>query len=248
MIGEIFKQLFYRPIFNLLVLFVLFLPKHDLGIAIIFLTIFVRLILHPLNMKALKQQKIITELQPKMKEIQQRFKNDKEKLTQEALKIWQENKINPFGSVFLLFIQLPVLFALFFTFRGFALGVVEKELANLYFFVPKPSPISPLFLGFWDLSKSLLIKTQEGTVYYWPALPLVLITMIIYFFQTKTAQPKLDPKEPAQKFQKNFFYLMFLFFFYILIQLPLAISLYWLTSSVFSLIQQRSVSKAEKNG
>lgn len=248
MIGEIFKQLFYRPIFNLLVLFVLFLPGHDLGIAIIFLTIFIRLILHPLNMKALKQQKIITELQPKIKEIQQRFKNEKEKLAQETLKIWQENKINPFGSIFLLFVQLPVLFALFFTFRGFALGIVEKELGSLYFFVPKPDSISPFFLGFLDLSKSLLIKTQEGTVYYWPALPLVLLTMIIYFIQTKTAQPKIDSKDPSQRFQKSFFYFMFLFFFYILVQLPLAISLYWLTSSIFSLIQQRSVSKAEKNG
>lgn len=249
MIGEIFQELFYRPIFNLLMLFVYFLPGHELGIAIIFLTGFIRLILHPLNIKALKDQKTLAELQPLMIEVQKKYRNDKRKLTQEALKIFQERKINPFRGILLSFLQLPILAALFFVFRDIGSGIRKEMFNNLYFFVPRPEKISPFLLGFLDLRKSFLITANNQTTFYWLGLPLIFLTIMTTFLQMRYSQPKteINFKTPSKIFQKGTLNFLLFFSFFVILFFPLAISLYWLVTSLFSLMQQRLVFKSKKD-
>ncbi len=83
------------------------------GLAIIFFTIFTKLLLLPLTIKQYKSTAKMQEVQPKIQEIQQRYKNDKEKLNQEMMRIYSENKINPAGGCLPLLVQMPILFSLY---------------------------------------------------------------------------------------------------------------------------------------
>ncbi len=243
MINFIFHQLFYRPVLNLLILFIHYLPGNDFGLAVLLLTVIIRLILLPLNIKAQKEQKKVAELQPKMREIQEKFKNDKEKLTQETLKLFQEKKANPFLGILLTFVQLPVLISIFFVLRN----INNLNPDHLYSFVPKIEEINPITFGFLDLSKSFLVFKENQPIYYWQALPLLFFSFLGLFFQIKTQQ-KRTLNEPSERFQKNFSYFLFGITLIVLLQLPLAIILYFLASSLFSVIEQRSVFKIQKNG
>ena len=91
-----FNTILYRPLFNLLILFYEYLPGSDFGIAIISLTLFVKFLLYPLAANAIKIQKNMQNLQPKIKEIQEKHKNNREKLAVETLELYKREKINPF--------------------------------------------------------------------------------------------------------------------------------------------------------
>jgi len=108
----IFNETLYRPLFSLLVWVYNTIPGHDLGIAIILVTIFLRIVLYPLSHKALKSQKALQELQPKIKEIQKKFK-DKQEQAKATMEFYKENKINPFSGCLPLLIQLPILIGLY---------------------------------------------------------------------------------------------------------------------------------------
>ena len=143
-------DILYSPFLNVLVLLYQYLPGHDFGIAVIVLTLLIRLILYPLMAQAIKSQKVMSELQPKIQEIQERCKNDREKQARETMELYRKEKINPFSGCLPLLIQMPILIALF---RVFWEGLRPEEMTNLYSFVPHPGIINPTFLGIIDLSK-----------------------------------------------------------------------------------------------
>ncbi len=242
MIAQIFQKFFYQPIFNILIFFVQVIPGHDFGIAIILLTLLIRIILHPLVTISLKSQKKIAEIQPKLKEIQQKYSEDKERQAKETLKLFQGEKINPFGPFFFTLIQLPILIALFLVLKNFGNGLSEEKMGLIYPFLPKPINFSTSFLGIFDLSKPFRVISGGKVFYYWPALPLVILAILITFFQTQMLQPKMK-KEPKEFFQKTMTYFFISLSFLILIQIPSAIALYWTVTSLYSLIQQRMVFK-----
>ena len=91
---DIFNIILYKPLFNALILLYNFIPGHDFGIAIIFLTIIIKTLLAPLSLKAVKSQKDLQEIQPKIKELQTKYKNDKERQAKELLEIYKSKKIN----------------------------------------------------------------------------------------------------------------------------------------------------------
>lgn len=113
-----FNTILYQPLFNALIFLYQFLPGKDFGIAIIALTIIIRFLFYPLMAKSLKSQKIISDLQPKIQEIQQKYKNDREKQGKEMIKLYQKEKVNPFGGCLPLLVQLPILIALYRVFIG----------------------------------------------------------------------------------------------------------------------------------
>ncbi|MCJ7829521.1 YidC/Oxa1 family membrane protein insertase, partial [Patescibacteria group bacterium] len=128
-----FNIILYKPLFNALVLLYQYLPGHDFGIAVIILTIIIRLILYPLMVQSIRSQKVVSELQPKIQEIQLKYKNDKEKLAKATMELYQKEKINPFGGCLPLLIQLPILIALY---QVFWKGLQPGAMVNLYNFVP----------------------------------------------------------------------------------------------------------------
>ncbi len=147
---ELFHTLLYRPLMNTLIFLYQAIPGNDLGVAIIVLTVFIRLALYPLSAKGIKSQRAIADLQPKIKEIQEKHKENKEKQVKEVLEAYKEAKVSPFSGFVPLLVQLPILVALYRVISG----VKGEGLANvLYNFIPFPGEINPVFLGFIDLAQ-----------------------------------------------------------------------------------------------
>jgi len=235
---DVFNTILYRPLLNALVIFYQLIPGHDFGVAVILLTILTRLIIYPLMAQSLRSQKVLTKLQPKIRELQVKHKNDKEKQAKELISLYQKEKINPLGGFLPLLIQFPILIALY---QVFWKGLRPEEMANLYSFVSQPKIIDPIFFGLINLAKSSLI--------------LALIAAIFQFFQTKMLtiyQPVGLVKTPEKTdqmtsffnlFQKQMLYFFPIFTVFILWKLPAAIALYWITTSLFSLVQQYFIFK-----
>src|SRR3989339_913851 len=142
MLYDLYLTILFQPLLNLMVWLYNFLG--DFGIAIIIVTVIVRLFLVPLSMKAIKSQKALQELQPQMNEIKNRYKNNKEEQTKATMEFYKKNKINPLSSCLPLLIQLPIIFALY---RVFTVGLKEDVTNYLYPFVSHPGNINPLFMG-----------------------------------------------------------------------------------------------------
>jgi YidC/Oxa1 family membrane protein insertase len=164
-ISAIFHAAFYNPIYNGLVALVAFLPGGDVGLAVIVLTIIIRLLLLPFSLSAARTQRAMRELEPQLKEIKERNKGDKEKEGLETFALLREARVHPFASVLTLFLQLPVLFALYFVFLHEPFPALN--LARLYAFTPTPDGISLEFLGLISVaSKSLMLALVAGLTQY----------------------------------------------------------------------------------
>jgi len=150
-----FKGVFYKPILSVLVFIYNHLAFHDLGLAIILLTILVRIVLFPLFYKSAKDQALLSRLQPKVKKIQTDLKHNKEEQAKALLTLYREHRFNPFLSVFLLIIQLPVFIVLF--------QLFTKELKTATF-------ASHSLLGFINLENhSFIIALLAALLQYWQA-------------------------------------------------------------------------------
>lgn len=235
--NNIFHTFLYQPLFNILILLYQYLPGKDLGVAIISLTLLIKILLYPLGAKAAVLQKKLNELQPKIKEIQEKYKSDKQKQTMEMLAIYKKENVNPFAGLFISLIQIPILIALFWVFWG---GLKAEKLSNLYGFVSNPGVINPFLLGFLDLSQ--------------PSSILAIAAGLGQFIQTKMLTPHQKigggqvPKSKTtpdfgQMMQKQMLYVFPFITIIFLLKLPSAVGLYWLVTSLFSIFQQYFVLK-----
>lgn len=234
-----FHLILYKPLFNVLILLYEYLPGHDFGVAVILLTILLKLILYPLTSKGIKSQKALQELQPEIKAIQEKFKNDKEKQLKESMELYKKAGVNPFSGFLVLLIQLPILFALF---RVFLRGFGKEQLKFLYGFISFPGEINTTFLGIINLTKASAV--------------LAVITGIFQFFQMKTltisqqvgAGQALKEGTPdfSQMMQKQTLYFFPIITVFFLWKLPAAIALYWLATTLFTICQQCIIIKKNK--
>jgi YidC/Oxa1 family membrane protein insertase len=256
-----FQEILYRPVLNLLVFFYN-LPLVDLGIAIIILTILIRLILWPLNSKAIvgqRETQVKTqEVQEKMREVKEKYKNEPARQSEEIMKLWKEKKFNPFASFLPMIIQIIVLIALYQVLRNI---LAPGGLDLLYGFISRPAEISPMFLKVLDLSKTS----------WWLA---ILTGLAQYFYSKMTfaLQPKVpkkkkqglpkygkeqkdtrgDQAEEMQKkmqkmMQSQMTYFMPAFTVFICFALPAALPLYWLLSTIVGIFQQKMIYKKTKS-
>src|SRR6476469_4782428 len=108
-----FTTFVVQPIFNLLVLIYALLPGHNFGLAIIIFTIIIRLLLWPLVKKQLNHAKAMRELAPELKKIKAAAKGDRQKESQMTMELYKEREINPFASILILIVQLPILIGLY---------------------------------------------------------------------------------------------------------------------------------------
>ncbi len=235
---NIFNTIFYYPILNVLVLIYQYLPGKSFGVAIIALTILIKILLYPLNKHGLRTQKIFSKLEPKLQEIKEKFKDDKEKLMLETTRIYKEANINPFSGFLLLLVQLPILFALY---RVFYTFFSVDGLNGLWGFIVDPRPINPYFL---TINLAL------------PNILLALLAGVTLFLQTKMMQPTKPKKSKkttansfSKSFQKQMNYFLPVFTFLILLKVCSAVSLYLIVSSIITIIQTKYVQekKTEEN-
>src|SRR3989344_1893823 len=225
-LASLYTAVFYQPIFNVLILLYNVIQGKDLGGSIILLTALFRFVMLPLSMKAAITQKNSAELQPRVKEIQEKFKTNKDQQARELLSLYQKEKVNPFAGILPLLIQIPILLPLF---QVFGKGLQAEQISNLYWFVQNPVHLNPMFLGFLDLqARSLWIG---------------VVAAVFQFIQSKQMMPKPSLTAPrkndfASSMQNSMVYFSPLLTLAILPQLPAAVGLYWITTSAFSIWQQ----------
>jgi len=160
-ISTFFHAVFYNPIYNALVALVAIVPGSDVGIAVILVTIIIRLALLPFSLSAARTQRAMKLLEPRIKELKEKHKGDKEKEALETLALYKEEKVNPFASILTVFIQIPVLLALYWVFYYEPFSTIN--VARLYAFTPVPHTISLQFLGIISVAgKSIVLAVLAG--------------------------------------------------------------------------------------
>ncbi len=248
MIGDIYNFILFEPLLNSLVFIYNYIP--DLGIAIIILTLIIKLLLYLPSRSSIRSQKQLQETQPKLKAIQEKYKHDKEELGRQLMKFYKENKVNPFSSCLPLLIQLPILIALYRVFLAVAQTdpgtfiLVDEQLQHLYeplrnIFMNKP--INPTFIGLFDLS-------QKGNYLF------AILAGAAQFWQTRMLMAKKPPQVPGAKdegmtagINKQMMYFMPIITVFFGIQFPAGLTLYWLASTLFTVAQQWYIFSKQDN-
>ena len=232
----IFHEFLYRPLFNALIYLYQYFSFGDIGISIILLTVLIRLALFPLFYKGAKSQAVMQRLMPKIKTIQKNLKHDREKQAQEMFKLYKEHKVSPFSGFGMLFIQLPILIALY---QVFLKGFSEGALNELYSFISRPEFLNHYFLGVIDLTqRSLVLVVLAAAVQYWQA----KLAMPNSKSTNKQDLTQMEIMSRQMIFIGPILTVIFLYFF----KLPSAVAIYWLTTSLFSVIQQIIINKKIK--
>jgi YidC/Oxa1 family membrane protein insertase len=241
MLTSLFNTVFFQPIFNLLVWLYNVLPGQDIGIAIILLTVIIKLLLYPLTHVQIKQQRAMQELQPKIEEVRTRLKDNKEEQAKELMELYKREKVNPAAGCWPLLIQLPIFIALY---HALSVGLAGNSLELLYPFIATPAQINTMFLGVFDLTK--------------PNYILAIVAALIQFFQTRqimkppaatvTTPPPEVAKTPGAQdesmaaiMNKQMSYMMPIMTAIIGFSLPGGLTLYWLIMSILTLLQQTIV-------
>lgn len=191
------------------------------GVAIILLTILIKTIIYPLTYKQMASMRKTVDLQPKIKEIQTKYKNDKEKANAAVMELYKEHKVNPMGGCLPIVVQLPIFWALYRT---------------LLHFPYSDSALSArIFLGFE------LTKTYGFAPSYHIILP--LFAAATTYLQTKVTNPNAST-DPTQK---TMLYIMPVFFAYISATVPSGLAFYWVTMNVVSIFQQLYINRKLTN-
>jgi len=237
-----FNTFLYQPLYNGFVSLVSIMPFNDVGLAIILLTIFVKLILFPLSHKQSKAQAKMKQLEPHIQAIKEKHKNDKLQQNQKMMELYKEHNINPLAGCLPVLVQLPIIIALYFVFmNGIKDGVVDTT--KLYSFV-HPIPLNMMFLGFVDLmSKNWVLALLAG---------------VTQFFQMKLAMPIAKKPETTKdgelsfkdEFAKNMSmqmqYMLPVMITYFAWILSAAIALYFVVGNIFVIFQELFVKKQMK--
>lgn len=233
---EILKTILYEPIYNFLVLFLDVLPGADLGLAIIGLTVLIKLVLLPLSYKGIKAQRKVKEIEPELKALREKYKDDRETQALKMMELYRERNVKPFSGFALLLIQIPIILALYYVIlRG---GLPALNLDIIYSFVPIPEAVNIDFLGFINVTEKSFI--------------LAGLTALTQYAQTHLSFGKQDDKKSAdapafgESFKSDFArslklqmrYVFPLIVGVIAYTLSAAIALYWTTSNLFHIGQE----------
>ena len=225
---EIWNFIIQNPFDNILIVLANAFAG-SFGLAIIFITIIVRVAMLPITLKQLKSTRAMHEIQPKLKELQKKYGNDRQKMSEETMKLYKEHGISPLGCIWPMLIQLPIWIALFQSIRQ-VLAVTPSDLLGLskhlysWAVVNQSVPLDNSFLWL-DLSR--------GDPYF--ILP-ILVFVTMWVQQKMTAQPNPDP---AQKTQNLMMQLMFpALFAFITIQFPSGLGIYFVVSAIVGIVIQ----------
>lgn len=231
MISGLFHTFVYNPIYNALVYFVDIVPGHDVGIAVIIVTVLVRILLVPLSRKAIKAQMDMKRVAPEIEEIKKRYKEKPEEQGRAIFALYRERGVSPFAGILLLLIQLPILLGLYFVFARAGLPAVNTEI--LYSFVPAPADVDMAFLGLIDMASGSLV--------------LALLAGVSQFVYTRlsmgprgsvVAAEASFSAEMARTFDLQARYALPVMVAAIAYFIAAAAPLYWLTSNLFMIGQE----------
>ncbi len=232
-----FTVIFVQPLFNILFAIYGWLPGHDLGLAVILLTVLVRLAIWPLVTRQLHSQKKVQALAPEIAKVKAKAGGDRQLETQMMMDLYKEKGTSPLAPILPLLFQLPIFFAIYIVFSDavhgdqiakLTYGFVERipEVANV---IANPGSFSPTLFGVINLAQ--------------PSWFLALTAAAAQFYQSKMLQPKgaAASTDPQVRMMQNIIYLFPILTFGIGLTLPSALALYWTVTSAIAVYQQYHV-------
>ncbi|HEY5589220.1 MAG TPA: YidC/Oxa1 family membrane protein insertase, partial [Candidatus Paceibacterota bacterium] len=212
--------------------------------AIILVTIIVKLALSPLTKKSIKSQILMKRMEPEIKQIKKDYPN-KEEQAKKTFELYKKYGTNPFSGCLVILFQLPVIFALYFVFyKGLTI-----DPSKIYPFIQIPLNLHTNFIGLIDMSKqSLVLALFAG------------ITQFIQGYLATPIKPKLEivtgTEVDAQKtfqeqlsdsMQMNVRYILPIFITFIAWKISAAVALYWITSNIFTIVQEAYIRRQLAN-
>jgi YidC/Oxa1 family membrane protein insertase len=231
----LYTVLIYNPLYNGLIFLANLLPFLDAGVIIILFTIIVKLILFPLSKKAVRTQAMMKLVEPELKAIKEKYKDNKQEQAVQTMKLYKEKQVNPFSSILLLLIQLPIIFALYRIF--YSTGFQSVDTSILYSFVKVPPAIDTLFLGLMDVTKKSAV--------------LAVCAAVSQYFQISLSTPKLGKRQENAALHEDFArsmhvqmkYIMPVMILFISYHAAGALAIYWTTSNLFMIGQELFIRK-----
>jgi YidC/Oxa1 family membrane protein insertase len=234
-----FDIILVKPLVNLLILFYSLIPFHDFGLAIILVTVVIRAILWPLQGQTLRSQKALNKLQPEIKKISDKYKNDPKKIQELTLELYKEKEVNPLSSCLPSLIQLPLLFALFYALIKFRdpnfLKLANPNtglLGYLYIWVKDLGFVKSALSGTFHTTLLGLIDLSKANVV------LALLAGGTQYLQTKLMMPKNPDTGQAAQTMNFMLYMFPALTVFIGLTLPSALPLYWIVTSAAAALQQ----------
>lgn len=231
----IWNEIFYQPIYNILIFIVNNVTFGDVGFAIIIVTILVKLALSPLTKKSIKSQILMKKMEPEIKQLKKDFPN-KEEQAKKTFELYKKYGTNPFSGCIVVLIQLPVIFALYYVFlKGLSL-----DTGAIYSFISKPISMNTSFLGLIELGgKSMFLAILAGVTQFiqgYLASPVKPDVEIIP--AGAKPEPKSFQDELSGSMQTNVKYILPIFIVFISWKISAAVALYFVISNIFTIVQE----------
>ncbi len=257
-----FDAIIVKPIFNALMLLYSIIPGGDFGVAIILFTILIRILIYPLVRKQLHQTKLMRKMQPEIAKIKKEAKGNKQLEATMQMELYKRHGISPFQSIFILLIQLPIFIGLYHVIQIIVLHRDEvakfayaplEQLEPIKKIIENPENFNHTMLGFIDLTKTAF---SNGTVNI-VLLALALISAITQYIMSKQTMPttgtpkrfrdimkeaaegkQSDPADMSAAMMRNMVKIMPIMMFFIMVNLPGALALYYTVSNLVATAQQ----------
>jgi YidC/Oxa1 family membrane protein insertase len=198
------------------------------GWSIIAVTILIRVLLYPLTRKQMQSMKKMQSVQPKMKELQEKYGKDRNKLAEKQMELYKQEGVNPAGGCLPLLIQMPILFAFY-----YALLTLGDKLDERWLWIP--SLAQPAYFGGMSWLTPVTIQHLLSPE-VWPYLVLPVIYIVSQVFMQRMSQAANPSSLPGST--NTIMMLMPLMFGYITLIVPSGLTLYWVTSNILQIIQQ----------
>lgn len=264
-----FDTLIVEPIFNLLIFIYSIIPGGDFGVALILFTILIRIALYPLLKKQLHQVRLTKKMQPELARIKRESKGNKQLEGTQTMELYKKHGVNPFLSIGILLIQLPIFIALFRVVRIF-IDNRDQIAEYTYSFlqnmpaikrvIENPDDFNQMLFGFIDMTKHAI--SSNPFVIHWSIMILVIISALTQYVMSKQTSPTgtggkkvsqimkeaADGKETNQSemnaaVSQTMIKYMPVMMFFIMLNFPAALALYYTTSNVVAVIQQHFLLK-----
>lgn len=226
-----FNLLVHQPLYNALVYLLSVIPHADAGIAVVCLTVLVRILLYPFAKQAILTQITLRRIGPEIEDLREKYKDDQQEQVKRTLALYKQNHVHPLSGFLVILIQVPVVIGLYIVFAQD--GFSELHVEQLYRFIVPPQEISMLFFGLFDLGgKSVVFAVIAGAAQF------IHARFIL--------PPPILTKKPGESFKEDMMKSLHVQMVYVL---PVVITviayitsapvaLYWATSNVLTIFQE----------
>lgn len=221
----IFDIVFVQPVLNALVAINFYIP--DIGVAIILVTALIKILLWPLADHTLRNQAAMRTLQPELERVKEKHKDNQEAIAKETLEVYKKHKTNPTGSCFSTLLQIPFLIAIFYVLKD---HITTVSSADLYSFTPFAGALHTMAFNIIDVSQSnIVLAILAGAAQFWQSMQMKKLQ----------PEPKGDGGQMAMMgaISKQMMYVFPFITVFIAMGLPSGLALYWLTSTLVSVLQ-----------